>query len=445
MDDNGPRDEPRHPAQTIHIWQVQAVRDVLLVVVLLGILWLGYLMRDVTVPLLVALALAYLFEPLVSRLTRSGAVGRPLVVSGIIACVSIVFLVIAAFTVPLVVGQSIGLVKSIEQGAYLKYADNIAERLPPEYRSDYDEAITWLRGTLEGEASEQAIPGQSLSPDTEDTSTQRTEAPPAHATPLDAEDIRAIVNEEMARHPMDVSGSDSSLISFVGSGVEKVLGFLLGLVELGFLAFLIPFYFFFFSVSFPKVVQFIDELIPDNHRDRIGHLVGEMDKAVAGFVRGRIVISAIMGVLLAIGWMICGVPYAIALGLLIGVFCAIPYLGIIGVPIAVGLLGLEQLGIAQDSRMAWWAIILWPTLVFCIVQAIEGYILTPLIAGKVTNLSPVTIFVAVLAGGSLAGIYGMLLAIPVAACIKIVLKEVVAPRIDMWRRGEVSDPLPLEG
>ena len=79
--------------------------------------------------------------------------------------------------------------------------------------------------------------------------------------------------------------------------------------------------------------------------------------------------------------------------------------------------------------LGWWGVVLWPTAVFVVVQIIESYGLTPMIAGKATNLDPVTIVVAVLAGGSIMGVYGMLLAIPAAACIKIVCTDVLLPRI----------------
>ncbi|MDP6693794.1 MAG: AI-2E family transporter, partial [Phycisphaerales bacterium] len=225
---------------------------------------------------------------------------------------------------------------------------------------------------------------------------------------------------------------------------DVALGVLGSIVRFGILAVLIPFYFFFFSLWFPQVVAFARSLIPDDGRSDIESLLAKMDAAIAGFVRGRIVIAAIMGAVLAVGWMAVGVPYAIILGLGIGVLCAVPFLGLIGIPLSIGLLFLEQLGLPESSRMAWWGILVWPTLIFGIVQALDGWILTPLIAGKATNLDPVTIFVAVLAGGSVLGAYGMLLAIPVAACIKITLQEVVLPNIRAWARGEANDPLPFE-
>ena len=79
-----------------------------------------------------------------------------------------------------------------------------------------------------------------------------------------------------------------------------------------------------------------------------------------------------------------------------------------------------------------------------IVQFLEGYVLIPLIAGKATDLDPVSIFVAVLAGAAIAGVYGMLLSIPVAACLKIYLREVVMPHLRDWSSGRADDPLPLD-
>ena len=93
--------------------------------------------------------------------------------------------------------------------------------------------------------------------------------------------------------------------------------------------------------------------------------------------------------------------------------------------------------------MTWFWILIGPTLVYGIVQFLEGYVLIPLIAGKATDLDPVSIFVAVLAGAAIAGVYGMLLSIPVAACLKIYLREVVMPHLRDWSSGRADDPLPL--
>jgi predicted PurR-regulated permease PerM len=222
-----------------------------------------------------------------------------------------------------------------------------------------------------------------------------------------------------------------------------VWSFALAVLQLGLVAFLIPFYFYYFSVHWPSIVGFFGMFVPDGRRERVFEIAREMDRAVAGFVRGRIVICSIMGVMFAVGWQLCGVPYGIALGLMTGAFSIVPYLGGIGLPFAVGLLVVDQFGLDEGARMAVWGMLLWPTVVFIVVQSIEGYVLTPIIAGKATNLDPVTIVVAILAGGSVAGVYGMLLAIPLAACGKIAAKRLLLPRITEWARGRAPDPLPL--
>jgi predicted PurR-regulated permease PerM len=235
-----------------------------------------------------------------------------------------------------------------------------------------------------------------------------------------------------------------SILEMVRRGINVAFAVIGEIIAIGLLAFLIPFYFFFFSVWYPSVVKFGSELIPPDRRERTVDLLKKMDRAVAGFVRGRIVISLIMGVMLAVGWQLVGVQYAIVLGFVIGFFSIVPYLGGVGIPAAIGLLWLGQAGENEGERMAWYMIIFWPCLVFALVQVVETYFLTPVIAGKATNLDPVTILVAVLAGGAIMGVYGMLLAIPLAACIKILFMEVLLPRIKMWSRGDAEDPLPIE-
>ena len=78
-----------------------------------------------------------------------------------------------------------------------------------------------------------------------------------------------------------------------------------------------------------------------------------------------------------------------------------------------------------------------------ISQATEDYVLNPMIQGKATNLHPATILLACIAGGVLGGLYGMILAIPITACIKIMMDEILLPRLKLWLDGRRQDPLPL--
>ncbi len=420
----------------LHLWQLQAVRDALLIASVAGLVWLGYALRAVTVPLLVALLLGYLFEPLVARVSRHPKLTRPMVVGGLLMTVGALVIGLAAVLVPIAVGQTAGLVRDYQQGTFRETAVKLSNYLPESWRDQADGLLDFLPRGAPMEPPEQ--------------SAERDDAPQrpvlrAGPSVLDQERVRAIVREELSQAAVRPDGGGSMHWLGVAKGGARAAAIVIaGIVQIGFLAFLIPFYFFFFSVWFPSVVRFGRSLIPLANRVRTLELLDKMDAVVAGFVRGRIVVSLIMGVMLAVGWKVAGVPYSVVLGVVVGLFCAVPYLGAVGVPVAVGLLAFKELGATGGDPMSWWGIVLWPSLVYGVVQTFEGYVLIPMIAGKATNLDPVTILVVVLAGGSIMGIYGMLLAIPVAACVKILCTEVLLPKIRAWTSGEAADPLPID-
>jgi|TARA_B100000959_G_scaffold262712_1_gene301410 predicted PurR-regulated permease PerM len=391
-----------HDITKLHLWQIQWVRDLLLLLIILFGIWLGYAMRDITVPLLVSLLLAYLFEPLISYLANHPKfpLGRIPVISGILLILSAGLLIVLAVTIPMVISQTSSLIHEVQDGHLRTKLEQFNNNFVPEdIREEVSQSISYL-------------PSEKISENTKKVPTAEK----------DNADLFSIAKT-----------TGGVALGLVGRTLSFVI-----------LVVLIPFYFFFFSLWFPKVVEFMKGIVPNRGNNNTFALLIKMDAAVAGFVRGRIVIAFIMAVLLAIGWLVVGVPYAILLGIGVGILCSVPFLGLVGIPISIGLLFLDQLGVPEADRMVWWGILLWPTLIFGIVQAIDGWLLTPLIAGRATNLDPVTIFVAVLAGGSVLGAYGMLLAIPIAACIKILIQDRLLPKIRAWARGDADDPLPFD-
>jgi predicted PurR-regulated permease PerM len=435
--------------RTAHLWHLQPVRDLLVIAVVVLTVYAGYAMRTVTVPLLVAIALAYLVEPLVSRMSQWRRMNRPLAVGAILAVLGAVLSVAVAIVVPLAVGQTLSFAENLRNHRYDGAIARVVEAVPEAYRDDVQ---NWVNRVV---APQPAEPGAEAPATgrTEDETQREATSPPGEsptqpvAPSAEPEQSAAAGPKLFERLPESVRtvGLDNPFLSLLGAGSRQVYGFALAVLQLGLVAFLIPFYFYYFSVHWPSITGFFAKLVPDERKGAVFEIVSDMDKAVAGFVRGRIVICALMGVMFAVGWQICGVPYGIALGLMTGAFSIVPYLGGIGVPLAVGLLVVDQFGMPPDERMAVWGMLLWPILVFVVVQTIEGYLLTPVIAGKATNLDPVTIVVAILAGGSVAGVYGMLLAIPLAACGKIAVKRIVLPRLIEFARGRAADPLPIEG
>lgn len=471
-------DETNVALRRLHIWHIQAVRDLLLLAAVVAIFWAGYALRAVTVPLLVALLLAYLFEPLVNKLSKLPRMNRFRAVASILIAGIVVVVIGLAIVVPLTVSQTSRLIDDVSEGRFRAQVAKLGKYIPESYHDQFSNVLDLLPGEAEPVPPEIELdedgdgkpdnPVEAAQKEVENNTNKNGETEPApdviiadetigkegppvpmRLSEMDENHLRVLIDEQIQSRANEIeekadAAAEPNWLELAQQGlgtVGSVIGFI---VQIGLLAFLIPFYFYFFSLWYPTVLTFFSQFIKDAKRERTVTLLKKMDAVVAGFVRGRIVIAFIMGVLLAIGWMICGVPYAIPAGLIVGIFCAVPYLGLVGIPLAVGLLFFDQLGLPADERMPWWGILLWPNLVFGIVQFLDGYVLTPIISGKATNLDPVTILVAVLAGGSVLGIYGMLLAIPLAACAKILVTDVLMPKVRDWKRGRAEDPLPID-
>ena len=134
---------------------------------------------------------------------------------------------------------------------------------------------------------------------------------------------------------------------------------------------------------------------------------------LGGFLRGQFIIAIIVGLLTTIGLAIIGVPYALLLGLITGVFNVIPYFG----PIVGGVLATFAAALAAAQGASPWLILGAPLLIFA-VQQIDSTVLSPRIMSEQVDLHPVLVIFSLLVGGTLFGFIGLLLAIPFAAVIK---------------------------
>jgi predicted PurR-regulated permease PerM len=178
---------------------------------------------------------------------------------------------------------------------------------------------------------------------------------------------------------------------------------------------LVPVLAFYQLVRFHQIRPRLEGLVPRRHHDRVHALVGEVDVALAGFVRGQLTVALVLGVLLAIGLSIIGIDGALVIGLLTGLLNMIPF---IGTAIGVTLSLLMAIG-----QLSGWGPILGVVIVFVVTQTLEGNVITPRLVGKSVGLPPVVVILAVLAGGEILGFAGLLLAVPMAAVLKVVLGE----------------------
>jgi predicted PurR-regulated permease PerM len=156
------------------------------------------------------------------------------------------------------------------------------------------------------------------------------------------------------------------------------------------------------------------ELIPPSLRGRVLGLFTDIDKVLRRFIRGQIIVSSILGVLYAIGLLIMGTPLAVPIGVLAGFASLIPYAGF-AFGLSMGLL----LSFLQYGS---WARLLGIVIAFAIVQMLEGTVITPRIIGESTGLHPAVVLLAIMLGGTLFGMPGLLSAVPVAAALAVLLR-----------------------
>jgi len=216
-----------------------------------------------------------------------------------------------------------------------------------------------------------------------------------------------------------IEGQTAGLISGLGmvgrqalSAGASLITWIVGLM--GWAVF--PIYFSFFLMTETTTTRQLEGVLPflkPETRKDVLYLVGEFVSIMVAFFRGQLVIASIQGMLFAVGFSIAGLKYGAVIGITLGFLNIIPYLGnIIGLGTALPIAFFQDGG--GLTRVA--AVLV----VFALVQAIEGYFLTPKIMGDRTGLHPVVIIIAIFFWGTaLSGISGMILAIPLTAFLVV--------------------------
>jgi predicted PurR-regulated permease PerM len=176
---------------------------------------------------------------------------------------------------------------------------------------------------------------------------------------------------------------------------------------------LIPFFVYYLLADYSAMRAHLDRLIPPRHHAVASTLISRINFVISSYVRNQLVIALVMGVLYSIGFAVARVPLALSIGLLSGLLNFIPYLGTLtGLTLSLSFVALDGGGIARISGVL---------AVFIIVQSVEGYYLTPKLLGGSLDLHPMWVLVGLMIGGSLFGILGIILAVPVIAIAKVAL------------------------
>jgi predicted PurR-regulated permease PerM len=201
----------------------------------------------------------------------------------------------------------------------------------------------------------------------------------------------------------------SRIFSFTAGVVHLLLVLVLGMV-LGF----------YLLVDLPKIQRGAMAFLPARRREEVRGVLDQVGRAVGGFFRGQLLVALFVGLASMLGLFIVGLPYWALVGAVAGLFNLIPLVGpwIAALPAIFIAFTTEQTGgiLALDPG---WPMALGSALALLVVQQIDNHIISPNVVARTVRLHPVTVMLGLLVGGTLLGLWGMLVAVPVVAAAKI--------------------------
>ena len=176
----------------------------------------------------------------------------------------------------------------------------------------------------------------------------------------------------------------------------------------------------YFLSNLPHLKSSAYRAVPRSRRARVGLLTDEILERVGGYVGGALLIAGLAGVTTFVFLIIAGIPYPVALAMLVAITDLLP---LIGATIGAAIVTLVAFFVSVKVGLI-------AAVYYIAYQQIENYVIYPRVMKRSVDVSPVATIIAVLIGGSLLGVLGALLAIPIAAAAQLVLREVVLPRQD---------------
>lgn len=326
-------------------------------------LFLLGILSDILLPFVAGMAVAFFLDPVADRLEALG-LSRVLATTIITIIFFILLILSVLLLVPLIAGQGLELVEAAPD--YIKAVKAFARNL-------LEGPLQRFMSGDEGLASSEALAGLQ----------QR-------ALSYGAEVLQ------------DVARGGAALLNFMG------------------LVFITPVVSFYMLNDWDRIVAYIDKLLPRQHAETIRKLSSEIDKVLAGFVRGMGTICVLLAIFYAVALELAGLQFGLVVGVIAGMVSFIPFVGMaVGLVLAVTLAIFQFLPSDPGSVAIVFAI-------FIAGQLLEGNFLTPKLVGEKIGLHPVWVIFGLLAFGSLFGFVGMLLAVPVAAVIGVVARHFTA-------------------
>jgi len=193
---------------------------------------------------------------------------------------------------------------------------------------------------------------------------------------------------------------------------SRVVTLLLSMVALVATVVVIPVMSVYLMLEAPNMIATALRVVPPKWRPEAESLLHDLDRVLGGFIRGQLLVGAVIGSCITIALLLLHVKYAVLIGVAAGIFDVIPYVGAL-----VGFVPAVLLALFNDG----WQHALVVALVFVVIFQLEGHFIAPKIVSDSVGLSPLMVIVAILIGGELLGIAGMFVAVPIAGALRVIL------------------------
>ncbi len=236
----------------------------------------------------------------------------------------------------------------------------------------------------------------------------------------------------------NVSGVSGKLFAWLAAALGQIVEGGVAFANLLSLLIVTPVVTFYLLRDWDRIVARVNGWLPRRHAEVIRAQVREVDRTLAGFIRGQGTVCLLLGGFYALALSLVGLDFGLVVGLVAGFLSFIPYVGsVIGLVLSVGL------AFVQFSD---WVDVAMVAAVFFAGQAIEGNVLTPKLVGERVGLHPVWVIFGLFAGGALFGIVGIILAVPLAAVIGVAVRFLLGRYLDSaYFHGNLAAAKTAEG
>ncbi|MGK2930147.1 MAG: AI-2E family transporter [Acidimicrobiales bacterium] len=374
------------------------------------VFWLGWQIRVVLPPLVLAGAIVFILNPIVTMLANRGvprAGGTALTYVALVALLVLVGMLVT----PLVQTQS----------------EELADQWP-ELRADMEEWLddvsdrskegNWLVEIPNTDELRDQLGGDSRSSRNDEFDRVVTRAADALADndePVIAADLDRVAADARERFPGE-AGIAEQLQTAREIGTR--------IFEVGLIFILAPIIAFYLLVDLPHIAAVTRSLLPERAKDQVLHVGHRLNHAIGGYFRGQLAVAVIVGAMVSVGLAILDLPFWLIVGMIAGLFNMVPLIG----PWVGAVPGVAIALTTRDFSTA-----LWVVAIMTIAQQIDNHFISPLVMQRTTSLHPAVVMLALLAGGTLGGFFGLILAVPVTATLKVVVGH-------LWRIYVLEQP-----